>query len=67
MKTDPTSPTDCVRTTLPALMTIVIAIASTAVLALAGCASSAGIATSAQLISPSTLGLKAEAKRAPTP
>lgn len=42
---------------LPVLTAIVVALASTLVLTLAGCASTAGIAPSAQSVSPTTLGL----------
>lgn len=45
------------RATLPTLTVLVVALASTLVLTLAGCASSAGIAPQAQPVAPSTLGL----------
>lgn len=53
---------------LPTLTALVVALASTAVLMLGGCASSAGITPTAQLIAPSALGLAdAGADAAPAP
>ena len=57
----------CARTSLPTLAAIVVAIASTAVLVLGGCASSAGIAPVAQPLAPASLGLAAESPESPSP
>ena len=51
----------CARTSLPALTAIAVAIASSIVLTLTGCANSAGIAPVAQLIAPAGVGLDASA------
>ena len=57
---------DAPRTsTTRALSAIVVAIASTAVLALGGCAGSAGIAPAARTLSPARVGMAAEAGAAP--
>ena len=47
------------RANLPALTTLAVALASTLVLTLAGCASSAGIAPHAQALAPAAIGLDA--------
>jgi NodT family efflux transporter outer membrane factor (OMF) lipoprotein len=47
----------CARTTLPALTAVAVAIASSVVLTLGGCASSAGIASTAQPVAPARVGL----------
>ncbi len=47
------------RANLPALTTLAVALASTLVLTLAGCASSAGIAPHAQALAPAAVGLAA--------
>jgi NodT family efflux transporter outer membrane factor (OMF) lipoprotein len=57
----------CVSTTLPALTALVISLASTAVLTLAGCASSAGIVPHAQALAPAGLGLGGAADDAAAP
>ncbi|CAM5795714.1 RND transporter OS=Rhizobacter sp. Root404 OX=1736528 GN=ASC76_15215 PE=3 SV=1 [Rhizobacter fulvus] len=51
----------CARTSLPAITAIAVAIASSVVLTLGGCASSAGIAPVAQTIAPASVGLDANA------
>jgi len=51
----------CARTSLPTLMAIAVAIASSIVLTMSGCASSAGIASKAQAIAPASVGLDASA------
>jgi len=51
----------CARTSLPAITAIAVAIASSVVLTLAGCANSAGIGSSAQPIAPASIGLDASA------
>ncbi len=51
----------CARTSFPALTAIAVAIASSIVLTLSGCANSAGIASSAQAIAPASIGLGAGA------
>ncbi len=51
----------CARTSLPAITAIAVAIASSVVLTLAGCASSAGIGSNAQPIAPGSVGLEAGA------
>ena len=51
----------CARASLPALTAIAVAIASSIVLTLSGCASSAGIGSSAQVIVPASIGLDAGA------
>ena len=51
----------CARTSLPTLMAIAVAIASSIVLTLSGCANSAGIAPVAQPIAPASVGLDANA------
>ena len=49
---------DCpLKRSLPALTAIVVALASSAVLMLAGCASSAGIAPHGEIVAPSVVGL----------
>jgi NodT family efflux transporter outer membrane factor (OMF) lipoprotein len=55
----------CAKTSLPAITAIAVAIASSVVLTLGGCASSAGIAPVAQAIAPASVGLDAAA--APLP
>ena len=52
---------------LPTLTTMLVALASTLVLALAGCASSAGIAPVATTIAPAQAGLDTQAVQAATP
>ena len=47
------------------ITTIVIALTSTIVIALAGCASSAGIASSEKLVAPASLGVSATTPAAP--
>lgn len=49
----------CARATLPTLTAIAVAIASSVVLTLSGCASSAGIAPVAEPIAPASIGLEA--------
>lgn len=49
------------RSSLPALTAIAVAIASSIVLTLSGCANSAGIASKAQTIAPASVGLDASA------
>ena len=49
----------CARTTFPTITAIAVAIASSVVLTLAGCANSAGIASTAQTIAPASVGLEA--------
>ena len=51
----------CARTSLPTITAIAVAIASSVVLTLAGCANSAGITSSAQTIAPASVGLEANA------
>ncbi|MES2990546.1 MAG: efflux transporter outer membrane subunit [Pseudomonadota bacterium] len=51
----------CAKTSLPTLTTIALAIASSIVLTLGGCASSAGIAPVAQPIAPASVGLESNA------
>ena len=46
---------------LPTLTAVIVALASTLVLTLAGCASSAGIAPVATTVAPATVGLDAQA------
>lgn len=55
----------CMRNLLPVVTAVAVAIASSVVLTLSGCASSAGIASSAQPIAPASVGLDASAT-APT-
>ena len=55
----------CAKTSLPAITAIAIAIASSVVLTLSGCASSAGIAPVAQAIAPASVGLDANAAATP--
>jgi NodT family efflux transporter outer membrane factor (OMF) lipoprotein len=55
----------CAKTSLPAITAIAVAIASSVVLTLGGCASSAGIAPVAQPIAPVAVGLDANAAVAP--
>ena len=52
---------DCARATLPTLTAIAVALASSIVLTLSGCASSAGIASVAQPIAPLSIGIVADA------
>src|SRR5580765_2992764 len=47
----------CARASLPTLTAIAVAIASSVVLTLVGCASSAGIGPNAQTIAPASVGL----------
>jgi NodT family efflux transporter outer membrane factor (OMF) lipoprotein len=54
-----------VGTNFPTLTAVVVAIASTVVLTLAGCASSAGIVPVAQPIAPASVGVDASAAAAP--
>jgi NodT family efflux transporter outer membrane factor (OMF) lipoprotein len=51
----------CARSSFPTITAVAVAIASTVVLTLAGCANSAGIASSAQPIAPASIGLDAGA------
>ena len=51
----------CSRSSLPTLMAIAVALASSVVLTLSGCASGAGIASTAQPIAPASLGIDAGA------
>lgn len=51
----------CARASLPTLTAIAVAIASSVVLTLGGCASNAGIGSSAQPIAPASVGLDAAA------
>lgn len=55
----------CAVKTLPVLTTLVMAIASSVVLTLSGCASSAGIDPGARPIEPATIGIEAAAPSAP--
>lgn len=55
------SPLARARAALPTITAVAVAIASTVVLTLAGCASSAGIAPTARLVAPSSVGLGASA------
>ena len=55
----------CARTNLPTLAAIAVALASSVVLTLGGCASSAGIAPVARPIAPASVGLDANAGAAP--
>jgi NodT family efflux transporter outer membrane factor (OMF) lipoprotein len=57
----------CARTSLPAITAIAVAIASSVVLTLGGCASSAGIAPVAQTIAPASVGLDANAAASALP
>jgi NodT family efflux transporter outer membrane factor (OMF) lipoprotein len=57
----------CARASAPTVAALAIAIASCAVLTLSGCASSAGIASRAQLVAPGSVGLDAAAPSALTP
>ena len=57
----------CARASLPAITAIAVAIASSVVLTLSGCASSAGIAPAAQPIAPASVGLDAGTSAATTP
>jgi NodT family efflux transporter outer membrane factor (OMF) lipoprotein len=57
----------CARTSLPTLTAIAVAIASSIVLTLSGCASSAGIASKAQPVAPASVGLDAGATAATAP
>lgn len=54
------------RRTVPVMTVLVVALVSSAVLTLAGCASTRGIAPSAQKVEPATLGLVAAAAAAPS-
>ena len=56
--------TSC-RQTLPTLTALIVALASTLVLTLAGCASSAGIQSSARALEPATVGIDGAATAAP--
>ena len=49
------------------ITTIVIALTSTVVIALAGCADSSGIGTAAQLVPPASVGVPATPSAAPAP
>ena len=49
----------CAKMTLPTITAIAVAIASSVVLTLSGCASSAGIAPVAQPVAPAAVGLDA--------
>jgi hypothetical protein len=49
----------CARTSFPAITAVAVAIASSVVLTLAGCANSAGIGSNAQTIAPASIGLEA--------
>jgi NodT family efflux transporter outer membrane factor (OMF) lipoprotein len=51
----------CARTNLPTLAGVAVAIASSVVLLLGGCASSAGITSAAQPVAPASIGLDASA------
>jgi NodT family efflux transporter outer membrane factor (OMF) lipoprotein len=51
---------------LPAITAIAVAVASSVVLTLSGCANSAGIASTAQTIAPASVGVDANAAAAPT-
>ena len=51
----------CARTSFPTITAIAVAIASSVVLTLAGCANSAGITSNAQTIAPASIGLDASA------
>jgi NodT family efflux transporter outer membrane factor (OMF) lipoprotein len=53
------------KTSLPTIAAVAVAIASSVVLTLSGCASSAGIAPVAQPIAPASIGLDANAAAAP--
>lgn len=55
------------RTNLPALTAVAVAIASSVVLTLSGCASSAGIAPEARAIDPASVGLGTEATATAAP
>ena len=55
----------CARESFPTLTAVAVAIASTVVLTLGGCASSAGIASKAQPIEPARVGIVASAASAP--
>lgn len=55
----------CMRNLLPVVTAVAVAIASSVVLTLSGCASSAGIAPSAQPLAPASVGLDASATAAP--
>ena len=57
----------CARASLPIVTTVALAIASSIVLTLAGCASSAGIAPVAQVITPASIGLSANPAAAVVP
>jgi NodT family efflux transporter outer membrane factor (OMF) lipoprotein len=59
--------TQRIARTLPVLTALVVSLASTAVLTLAGCASMAGIAPQAQAIAPASLGLGAGADHTAAP
>ena len=69
MKPDQTSPHPVAPRTVPhcapTLSALVLALASSAVLTLAGCASSSGIGSRAQAIAPASLGLGAAAEAGP--
>jgi NodT family efflux transporter outer membrane factor (OMF) lipoprotein len=56
---------ECARTNLPTLAAVAVALASSVVLLLGGCASSAGIVPTAQSIAPASVGIAADAT--PTP
>ena len=58
---DGAHPLACARQRLPTLAALVIAVASTIVMTLAGCASTAGIAPHAQLLAPAQVGLDGSA------
>ena len=55
----------CARTSLPTLAAIAVALASSVVLMLSGCASSAGIVPTAQPLAPLSVGIDATAAAAP--
>ncbi len=57
----------CARASLPTLAAVAVAIASSVVLTLGGCASSAGIAPVAQPLAPASVGLDAGTGAAATP
>ena len=56
-------PVECAKRRLPTVAAFVIALASTVVLTLAGCASTEGIASQARPIAPATVGIAAAVDR----